>query len=562
MPKTNIPFIQVIESRRNKVGGYSTEAYFYLEIDNWNDFGYYTSYHLHCSEFVTEDKEPILIGHVRILKFGQDKGSINMLKSGKVNEFSDQYCSMGSSLDYYERIAQLPDSFRERILHALRDCIVYPDYKDDFEGEPGFRDSLMRDTTSSDEIFTLAPLLISRNFHKLLDMDLSFEFSIPGINTPIEFNFDSPTYGFNNHHLPNRIAVLIGRNGSGKSTLLSRISRIAFSSTNDRRDSSLKKVGIITPPGLGFPRIILLSYSAFDAFNTPGIYKSDKETILSEMKNGLGRYVFCGIRDIVSELEDSVKLLETNEEGKLLRKDILQDQIENTKLKSIATLAAEFVRNISIIKETGEEVTFQKALNLLGKEKSMHNLFPVDWDEKTQSYLEKLFMGFSTGHKFVIHAISSITAYTAPRSLLLFDEPETHLHPPILAALMKAIRFVLKKRNAFMIVATHSPVVLQETLKQHVFVIRREGELIDVSRPEIETFGENTGILNQVAFGLTFEITDYHSTLDKLVEEYFDDDLIGSSAPEEALKQIEKLFSSGLSMQSRSYILSRLYRNR
>lgn len=121
---------------------------------------------------------PILIGHVRILKIDQEKGSLNMLKPGIVNEFSEQSCSMGSSLDYYERIAQLPDSFRERILQALRDCIIYPEFKDDFEGEPGFRNSLMRDTTSKDEIFTLAPLLISRNFHKLLDMDLSFEFSV------------------------------------------------------------------------------------------------------------------------------------------------------------------------------------------------------------------------------------------------------------------------------------------------------------------------------------------------------------------------------------------------
>ncbi|MBW6100166.1 ATP-binding protein [Escherichia coli] len=52
------------------------------------------------------------------------------------------------------------------------------------------------------------------------------------------------------------------------------------------------------------------------------------------------------------------------------------------------------------------------------------------------------------------------------RCLVLFDEPETHLHPPLLAVLMSALRIVLNEVDAFAIVATHSPVVVQETLSK------------------------------------------------------------------------------------------------
>jgi ABC-type lipoprotein export system ATPase subunit len=561
MASVKIPLIYVIESRRNRLGNYPQEAFFYLEKDSWNDFGFLTTYHLHVSGELTEDGQAALIGFLRILRKDQTDRDPSQLKQGPLNRLGEDFCSMSNSLDYYERISQLPQRYRDRILLALRDLIIYPEIKEEFKREVGFKKSLMRSTNLDDELFDLAPLLISRDFHKLLELDLTFNFSIPEMAKPMVFNFDSPKYGWNEKSLPNRMIAIIGRNGSGKSTLLSRISRIAYASATNRRDRYLKQVGSISPQGLGFPRVIFLSYSAFDAFNTPGIFKSEKESIILEMKNGLGRYVFCGIRDIVAEFEETVPHLDTDDNGKLGRRDILADRIENTKLKSIAQLAAEFVRTMRIIQEIdGAQELLLEAMNKLSDEKSMHDLLPEDdLNDLSDKALDRFFRQLSTGHKFVLHAVTNIVAYAAPRSILLFDEPETHLHPPILAALMKTIRFVLKKRNAFMIVATHSPVVLQETLQQHVYVIRREGDLMAADQPDIETFGENVGILAQLAFGLTSDITDYHDTLDRLVKAYTDD-FFGADEPEKQLELIEQHFPDGLSMQARSYILSKLYK--
>lgn len=164
------------------------------------------------------------------------------------------------------------------------------------------------------------------------------------------------------------------------------------------------------------------------------------------MENGLGRYVFCGIRDIVGELKEAVGSLKTDIEGKLSPEDILQDQVENTRLKPLKSLAEEFVRNIKIIADTDKESLLNVAIDVLSKEKSMHDMLEDDWMAYKDKQLLTRFMQLSTGHKFVVHAITSIIAYTETQSLLLFDEPETHLHPPILAVLMKAIRKILDKK--------------------------------------------------------------------------------------------------------------------
>lgn len=45
---------------------------------------------------------------------------------------------------------------------------------------------------------------------------------------------------------------------------------------------------------------------------------------------------------------------------------------------------------------------------------------------------------------------------------MLIDEPEGHLHPPLLSAFVRALSELLVNRNGVAIIATHSPVVLQE----------------------------------------------------------------------------------------------------
>jgi predicted ATP-binding protein involved in virulence len=146
-----------------------------------------------------------------------------------------------------------------------------------------------------------------------------------------------------------------------------------------------------------------------------------------------------------------------------------------------------------------------------------------------------------------MHIIANVVGYSLPRSLLLIDEPETHLHPPLLATLMHAIRFILDEIQAFAIVATHSPVVVQETLSKHVQVVDRVGSTTDVKSTTIETFGENIGAITDEVFRLNSEVTDYHKILQTMVKRC------------KTLENIENLIGEhGLSMQARAYVMSLL----
>ena len=192
----------------------------------------------------------------------------------------------------------------------------------------------------------------------------------------------------------------------------------------------------------------------------------------------------------------------------------------------------------------------QSVLSKLKEEASISTIVDDMLEDSFSERSATYFYNLSTGHKFVLHSMLHIILYAEKRCFVFFDEPETHLHPPLLAVLMSALRIILNKVDAFAIVATHSPVVAQETLSKNVNVITRSGGLIDFQRPEIETFGENIGSITSAVFSLTSQVTDYHDELDKLIINY--------KAHDNAIEFIESCFEQGLSIQARAYILSKL----
>jgi len=105
------------------------------------------------------------------------------------------------------------------------------------------------------------------------------------------------------------------------------------------------------------------------------------------------------------------------------------------------------------------------------------------------------------------------------QTLVLMDEPEAHLHPPLLSAFVRALSNLLIDRNGVAVIATHSPVILQEVPRTCVWKIRRSGRLTMVERPEIETFGENVGILTHEVFGLEVTHSGFHNLLRTLARD-------------------------------------------
>jgi hypothetical protein len=80
----------------------------------------------------------------------------------------------------------------------------------------------------------------------------------------------------------------------------------------------------------------------------------------------------------------------------------------------------------------------------------------------------------------------------------------------------RAISELMVQRNGVAIVATHSPVILQEVPKSCVWILNRAGDIAKAERPLKETFAENVSILSQEVFQLELSQTGYHQILNDL----------------------------------------------
>jgi predicted ATPase len=533
------------------------DTLFALQQDDWNDYSFHTLYHLYYRKSENET-DVVYIGPVKILRKGQTDHDPILIHE-PFDSLSEEFVSVGNSLEYYQRLNEIPSVDRNAILDALSDTVVHSDLITMFQDEPGWETSVFRNNRDWRPYMVDAQILVEGNFGALPDIEQSFEYTPAGSEEKINFDFKAPKPagyfgpyrslgpGHKNTLLPERIIVLIGRNGSGKSTLLSRLAHLAFASPPDRATKRLKTLGQLSPSSLGFMRVITISYSAFDSFVVPGIASRDIEQTARDIGSGESRFVFCGLRDLVAEGHADVEEAEKNFGfGPNTSGELLVERRNSTRLKSVESLAREFAELIARIEQAGSTELLLSALRPLIADPSFAELQGQLPDLITSAESrEPLFLSWSTGHKIALHVIVQLVASARPRSLVLFDEPEAHLHPPLMAALMHAVWVVLTQVNAFCIVATHSPVLLQETLAQHVRIIRRVGGSLEIKTPSLETFGENLGILTYDSFGLTAASTDFHQALDLLVT--------GCTSPEE----VDELFTPGLSGQARAYVLSR-----
>lgn len=512
-----------------------------LQRDDWNDFGFQTLYQLYLGR---ESGPPALIGNVKVLRRGQTAADPIQLAVGQLDGLGPEFCSVGQDLDYYERLAALGAERRTEILDELRDIVQDPALADDFREEAGWGTSLFRDFDQEQDL-PLARALIDRDYDMLPHGDLEFRFSPEGWDA-IALDFSAPASKLSRWspefedgrpaHLPERMAVLVGRNGSGKSTILARLARVAHASPRERREPELQALGTLDPPGLGFTRVVAVNYSAFDSFTIPGRTRDERLQVAKEVRAGTGRYMFCGLRDVALEIEGDQAA-----DGPSLPAPAGERQATN-RLKPLDRLTDEFVAAVGRIVSAGRKDVLIKCTGPIFLDPSIYveggaEAFLLEGD------LETRFHALSTGHKIVLHVICSIISHVERKSLVLFDEPEAHLHPPLLAALMHALRLALRELDAFAVVATHSPVVAQETLSRQVHVVVRGGRILP---PQVETFGESIGLITNEVFSLGADATGYHSVLHALAEAYGD------------LGSIEGLFDRGLSTQARAYVVSLL----
>lgn len=449
----------------------------FLRIDRWNDYSFITMFQVTLFD---ENATKHDLGSVKIGFRGQDEDTATYSKfeHGFV-ALDAEYFSVGVDLDYYLKLSQnVSKTLRSEYLAGLRDVAHEQQALDIAVEERVFQTSHLRSLNLS---------TVTDQFRRVLDggvplTDYKFRFTQDASEQLAGYQFE---FDVKANSMPStNIHAIIGRNGVGKTTLLNSMTRAIadIECWDSRFETSAWFDHHVIDRGY-FSGLVSVSFSAFDPFNPP-----QEQTDPSKGTC----YFYVGLKSYADK------------DGAILKS---QKELADELIESLGICLSERSRSarwLEAIQNLESDDNFAE-MNLA----QLSKLQDQELDDHARSLLKKM----SSGHAIVLLTITKLVARVDEKTLVLFDEPESHLHPPLLSALIRSLSRLLASRNAVAIIATHSPVVLQEIPRSCVWKITRSGLASASERPEIETFGENVGLLTREVFGLEVAKSGFNALL-------------------------------------------------
>lgn len=439
----------------------SEDEYFTLDPNrNWNDYGVVSMFEL------AYYKNGSFQAHIGYFKIIHEEENLTYTKlQPKFLNLGNEFCSLSSEEGFYQNLKEiLGENGMISVLYALRDAAYFSDICDTWESNSNFKHSLIRDNGAERMLRDLKPILKGHDLSKAFHFSYSFQPAYSQIPIKVSLDFDHQA------ELPNRIFAVIGKNGTGKTQLMN---SLPTALSKNIEEDFFKKIP-------SFSKIIAVSYSVFDTFRIP-------------KKNAAFNYVYCGLKDEDGDIRSNkgLKISFHNNWKKIddLRRlsrwrDILVNVIEEELVDQFIVVSKDYDRDF--------EVSI----------KGFHNI---------QDQL-------SSGQSILLYILTQVVANIRVDSLILYDEPETHLHPNAIVALMNSIYELVNEFESFCLIATHSPLVIRELFSKNVFVLKREDNVPSLQRIGIESFGENLGVLNDEVFGDRQVPKQYKKIIENFIE--------------------------------------------
>ena len=432
-----------------------------LNYDNWNDFSYRTSFGMYYCDTNGKVHE---VGFPKIYFWENDeqrtkeyfihtKESLDNI----ITTLDDNYCSLGQDLSYYRNLKNLlPNEYLD-VLHRLNDMAISPKTKERFINEKGVQTSLLR-FSGAEKALNEAHEVINDS-EEAKNISFSYRVTVPYDIFPIDLSFNFEKTDF----LPYRVNILIGKNGTGKTQILARLADSLSGYTNEREESPF----IGGRPAID--KVMSISYSAFDQFRKPPE---------SGTTNRSFSYIYCGI------------------------------QSENGTL-SITQLKENFIAAYNTICERDRVAIWQDVLSELMEPEHQESVGII-----TSGRFDEV--NWSSGQHILICTITELIARVENESIILFDEPEIHLHPNAISNVMRMFCRLLEQFNSYAIFSTHSPIIIQEIPSKYIQILDREGDFLTVRRPDVECFGSNISDIISDVFDVSIHESNYKSLLKAL----------------------------------------------
>ena len=443
-----------------------------LYYDNWNDYSYRTSFVM-C--YCDADGMVRKVGNVKIYYWQNDEARSDQYNQhtkdslgDHIESLSELYCSLGQELSYYKNLKELiPDEYLN-IFIRLNDIAVVDRIKEHFINEKGVQSSLLR-FSGAEKALNEAKGIISDDLQMTKNMSFKYQIVAPYDTSPALLCFDF----VQTDTMPYRINILIGKNGTGKTQTLSRLAN-SLSGYTDALES-----GAFVDRRPPVDKVMSISYSAFDCFKKPP-EGTDGRSVFS--------YVYCGIQ---------------SEQGTL----------------SLSQLKVNLKRAFLTIKERGRQEIWNRVLSELMEVEHQRTLELISAEQFDD-------VNLSSGQQILTCTITELIANIENESIILFDEPEIHLHPNAIANMVRMFYRLLDEFNSYAIFSTHSPLILQEIPSKYIQILDRVDNSFNVRKPDIECFGNNISKIVFDVFDVTSVESNFKSHLRKLSQNKSYDDIV------------------------------------
>ncbi len=488
--------IQVIDKGENVT--YCSDT-LYLQRDNWDDYSYRTTFFV---SYCQKTGSLISIGQTKIGVMGMEPQSCIISGSSRKIEpaitfniipkqfssLDNTYFSLGQDEKYYENINDLGDEKRVEILTALRDVAFDLKHFKYVYSENVLKTSLLR---------SVGPNHVKGQLNRIAHggarlTEYNFIYSVSSDTeeqncTQLSFEVKPES------NPPTNIHVLIGRNGTGKTKLIKDIIYSIRYHDNPRGSFDYVKRGRISNHAT-FSNILCVAFSPFDDFSEVEVQDSDIP------------YSYIGLNKHGSGLLQSIE----NQFVESFANCMMHERRRKLWLKAIGILKSD---------PTFSEMEIDSLASTYLSDNDVSSMSKND-------YMKSVFSKLSSGHKVVLLIITCCVDKIVEKSIIFMDEPENHLHPPLLSALIRALSDLLMDRNGVAIISTHSPVILQEVPSNCVYALRRIDQKLIAERLSLNTFGASIGSLTNEVFGLEVTNSGYHKMLAEAVKKYNDYSLI------------------------------------
>lgn len=465
--------------------------------DAWDDFGWKARFLavLHVSA-----NDEIDLGAVRIASreraFRVDDLPVILDRLPKAS------ASLGESIAYYRRIRGMSPLIRKRYLQAMQDIVAKPTRRRRIGEGSLWQNSFMREA-SSRHALKRGGFYIRASYETVDPPSFDFSMHIQGAPAAHQVDVD-----YTEHNgLPNRTIAWVGRNGTGKTTALAALAAGLMPPQVFSRDSIADLPKATVESRVEISRLISISYNVFDEFPLPRSPGEKAPRIDGIAYKSRASYKYCGLRT-------SEGVVNTDE-VKAMLDQALEPVVHGDRM--------------DILRRTLE--------TLLGLPIATH--LTSDDDDVRSAAIRRL----SAGQRLVAAIFSNIIGFIEEGSLLLIDEPETNLHPGLLTTFISALNETLDEFDSYAIVATHSPIVLQQVPSRYV----RQFVRTNTNKPRVrglqfECFGEDLGEITRNVLDLADPERDFTDVLDKLFDEH------GSAAG------VAGLFESGLGLPAMAHL--------